>query len=176
MDRKTRLVPFDRRYLPFLSSLWQDARVTCMTGLPPGGIDMDAWYENYIEGKRRSKGGSEQFVILDEEGEPVGETAFGTLPKTFQFGSWVKDERRDAAMADIKIAYGLWGRGYGLDAFTQLVEHVFSHTGVMDIVTLPQDQNERALRLYARCGFVPAGGATAHKIQVYILSREAWGP
>ena len=175
MDNKTRIVPFDRKYLPFLGALWKDPEVTCMTGIPPQGIDIDLWYERYLDGKARSRGASEQFIILDEDGRPVGESAFGMLPKTFMFGSWVKDEHRPAAMADIKIARDRWGRGYGLDAFCQVVDHIFEHTEGMDIVTLPQDANERAIRLYTRCGFRSTGDVSAQKINVYILSRESWG-
>lgn len=175
MDRKTQLVPFEKKYLSFLEELWKDPQVTCMTGLPARGIDMELWYERYLEGKARSKGDSEQFIILDEQGTPIGETAFGMLPKTFMFGSWNKDENRPAAMADIKVSSHLWGRGYGLDAFCQVVDHIFENTGAMDIVTLPQDSNERAIRLYTRCGFGPTGDVSAQKINVYILPRESWG-
>ena len=175
MDHKTRIVPFDRKYLPFIDDLWKDPQVTCMTGIPARGIDINLWYERYLEGKARSREASEQFIILDEGGEPIGESAFGTLPATFMFGNWTKDEHRPAAMVDIKIVSAKWGRGYGLDAFCQVVDHICEHTGALDIVTLPQDGNERAIRLYTRCGFVATGDVSAHKINVYLLSRESWG-
>jgi len=169
----TKLVPFEERYLGFLDMLWKDTEVTCYTGIPSQGIYIKKWYEGYLLAKSRSKGASEQYIVT-LDGKPIGETAFGMLPNIFSFGTWVKDEQRACALADIKLNKQYWGRGLGYDAFMQLIDVVFSKAGADDMITLPYIKNARAIKMYKRCGLTDIGCVNPRDVAVHAITKEGW--
>lgn len=164
------LIPVERKHLPFLEKIWKDPLTSKQTGIPSQGIDIESWYMGHLKAKKR--GGCAQYIIRMGN-EPVGEIAYGTLPDTFLFGSWEKDPSRKAAMADIKVDSGYWGRGIGKEAFSLLLDAIFSETEVMDVVTIPFGDNKRAIRLFKDCGMRPTGDENPRGVQVYMISREA---
>jgi len=169
----TTLVELEQRHLPFLDSLWKDPKVTCYTGIPSGGIDVYAWYERYARTSNKHEGDTGHFMIYADD-TPIGETAYGMLPREFIFGSWSKDVKRPCALADIKLATAHWGKGYATDAFMQLIDHVFTNTRAVDIIALPHEANERALRLYERCGLVSTGASNPYGMLVFTITKEMW--
>ncbi|MHC1604710.1 MAG: GNAT family N-acetyltransferase [Candidatus Methanofastidiosia archaeon] len=168
------LVPVEKKFLPFLDALWKDPLVTKYTGIPPEGISVNKWYQNFMKSKKKNRDSFEQFIVIDCERRPLGETAFAMLPDVFSFGDWNKDEERPCAMADIKLARDHWDKGIGTHAFLKLIEFVFSKTHASDLIGLPYIDNTRAKNMYSRCGLNFTGHKNPNGFLVYKIAREAW--
>jgi RimJ/RimL family protein N-acetyltransferase len=52
-----------------------------------------------------------------------------------------------------------WGRGYGTEATSLMLDHAFGTLGLHRIALFVFEFNERAIRTYRRCGFVVEGRA-----------------
>ncbi len=74
-----------------------------------------------------------------------------------------------------------WSEGLGTDAVRLVVEYAFSELGLHRIELHVDEENERAIRCYEKCGFVREGLLRDHRriddrysntIQMSILARE----
>ncbi|MCJ7521809.1 MAG: GNAT family N-acetyltransferase [Dehalococcoidia bacterium] len=72
----------------------------------------------------------------------------------------IDDDRKQTELGIIIGDRGYWGKGYGSDAVTALVRHVFNDTGVDRIFLNTLEWNVRAQRCFQKCGFVVCGRAT----------------
>ena len=70
------------------------------------------------------------------------------------------DGDNGSAMYHITIGeHDAWGRGYGTEATSLMVDHAFGTLGLHRISLSVFEFNERAVRSYASCGFVAEGRA-----------------
>jgi RimJ/RimL family protein N-acetyltransferase len=88
------------------------------------------------------------FIIVKlEEGEPIGIIGLTNM-----------DERN--ASAEMRVVIGEikeWGKGLGVEAVRLLLSYGFDSRGLHRIWLRVADYNERAIRLYRKCGFVEEG-------------------
>jgi RimJ/RimL family protein N-acetyltransferase len=70
------------------------------------------------------------------------------------------DGENGSAMYHITIGEkDMWGRGFGTEATQLMLDHAFGTLGLHRIALTVFEFNERAIRAYARCGFVVEGRA-----------------
>ena len=70
-----------------------------------------------------------------------------------------------------------WDRGYGTDAVTTLVNHIFQQTNLKRIYLKTLDWNQRAQKCFQKCGFTPCGRLVrdGYNFVLMELHRKQWG-
>jgi|YNPNPStandDraft_1061719.scaffolds.fasta_scaffold123744_1 RimJ/RimL family protein N-acetyltransferase len=100
-----------------------------------------------------------------------GEELYGATDDHFRFGIETLDGRhigncaiynidRFRREAELGVMIGdraYWGRGYGSDAVSTLVRHVFASTDLKRLHLKTLEWNVRAQKCFRKCGFVPFG-------------------
>lgn len=81
--------------------------------------------------------------------------------------------------AEVGILIGdrnYWGKGYGTDALTALVSHVFREMRLKRLYLKTLDWNKRAQRCFNKCGFTPCGQLYQgkHNFVLMELHRKEW--
>ena len=102
---------------------------------------------DYTEELRYPTPNSHRFGIDTLDGKHIGNCSYYNVSK-------FKGE------AELGIMIGnrdYWDKGYGTDAITTLVNHVFSQTKLNRIYLKTLDINHRAQKCFPKCGFVPCG-------------------
>jgi len=116
--------------------------------LPQSLARLQAEYEQQI-----SKGGRDgTSFAIEADGKFIGACALfqlDSVARTCALGITIGDK-----------AY--WGRGYGRDAVSLLLEYAFVFQNVRRVYLTVNGNNERAIRAYQACGFVEEGRLRAH--------------
>lgn len=126
--------------------------------------------------KQASEGGRDGcWFAIEADGKLIGQAAL------FGFDHC----RGIARIAELGIGIGdkeYWGKGYGREAVSLLIEYGFRYWNLHRIWLTTHSKNERALRCYLGCGFVEEGrlrqhvwqaGEYADLVQMGVL-REEW--
>lgn len=110
-------------------------------------------------------------VALRSTGALVGDCALKLLPN-----------EPAAAEIGFTIAREHQGKGYGFEAVSRLVGHLFEGLGLVRVVAETDAENSRSWHLLERLGMRREGSATAWfkgrltEEYRYSLVRESWGP
>lgn len=107
-----------------------------------------------------------QFAILTRDGEHIGNCAYYDI-----------SERAGEAELGLMIGNrNYWDKGYGIDAVTTLVSHIFSKTNLKRIYLKTLESNQRAQKCFKRCGFTPYGhrGSGRYSFVLMELQRTKW--
>lgn len=103
--------------------------------------------------RQAAEGGRDgAWFAIEIDGECVGQCGlfdFNETARTAQLGIAIGDK-----------AY--WGRGYGREAVTLLVEYAFRYRNFRRVWLWVHADNERAIRAYRACGFVEEGRLREH--------------
>jgi len=69
-----------------------------------------------------------------------------------------------------------WDKGYGADAATTLVSHIFHQTNLKRIYLKTLDSNTRAQKCFKKCGFTPYGhlNKDGYSFVLMELHRNQW--
>ena len=69
-----------------------------------------------------------------------------------------------------------WGKGYGTDAVTTLVDHVFTNTDLNRIYLKTLNWNDRAQKSFAKCGFSKFGemSRAGYDFILMEIHRDEW--
>ncbi|GAI02420.1 unnamed protein product, partial [marine sediment metagenome] len=87
------------------------------------------------------------------------------------------DEAKDEAELGIMICNrDYWDKGYGTDAVTTLVNHIFLQTNLKRIYLKTLDWNQRAQKCFKKCGFTPYGhlARDGYNFVLMELHRKQW--
>lgn len=86
----------------------------------------------------------------------------------------VNEANREAELGIIIGDRAYWNRGYGADAVTTLINHIFSDTHLERIYLKTLDWNLRAQKCFQKCGFIPCGRLIkgGHKFVLMELRRS----
>lgn len=116
-----------------------------------GGVPTDLTREEFGERLRGERGGSldnrRAFFIVTRAGALIG-----------RIGCFAIDA--DGRRGELGIVIGeraYWGQGYGRDAVTTLLRHLFETTSLEHIHLFTYPDNLRAQRCFAACGFRTVG-------------------
>ena len=113
------------------------------------------------------------FLIETSQGQPIGALGLMSIDGTH-------------GRAELGISIGekeYWGRGYGADAIRVALRHVFAEMGLRRVDLITDEDNERGIRCYEKCGFVREGLLRAHRLRhgkpidmiVMGALRDEWG-
>lgn len=140
------LGPFHRGILPFLARWFNDFTFSILSGdvpLPATPEDIEAEYERCTKGTDRF-----DFIIYERASlRPIGIANLRDIDRrhlTAEFGIGIGE--RDC-----------WGKGYGTEATSLVVDFGFTALGLHNIILDPLSFNERAIRTYQRVGFKEIG-------------------
>ena len=78
----------------------------------------------------------------------------------------------DKGQVELGIMIGdrdYWDQGYGTDAITTLVDHIFSTTRLERIYLNTIEWNIRAQRCFEKCGFVPVGRSKRYNRDLVVM-------
>lgn len=118
-------------------------------GDPPIPQSLERLEAEYDENAKKGSRDGTLFAI-EADGKFIG-----------QCGLYGFDDFRGVAhRCDLGIAIGdkeYWGRGYGREALSLLVDYAFTHWNVQRVGLQVNATNERALRSYRSAGFVEEG-------------------
>ncbi len=111
------------------------------------------------------------YLILGPGGELMGRVGYFDIDPA----------RRQAELGVVIGEKEYWGLGYGRDAISTLLRHVFENTDLERIYLFTYADNLRAQRAFAHCGFQPVTSerrarwspAPASEVQMEI-TRAAW--
>ncbi len=107
-----------------------------------------------------------QFAILTLDGKHIGNCAYYDISKS-------KGE------AELGLMIGnrdYWDKGYGTDAVTALVSHIFDKTDLKRIYLKTLESNQRAQKCFNKCGFTPYGHRVSggYSFVLMELYRTKW--
>jgi RimJ/RimL family protein N-acetyltransferase len=149
---RVRLRSIAREDLPRLWEFNNDLEVELAGGgdppTPQSFARLQAEYE-----QEASKGGRDgASFAIEADGLMIGQCAlFNINPHahTAELGITIGDK-------------GYWGRGYGRECVSLLVDYAFRHRNLHKVWLHVHAANGRAIRAYAACGFVEEGRLRAH--------------
>jgi RimJ/RimL family protein N-acetyltransferase len=107
-----------------------------------------------------------RFAIETLDGEHIGNCTYYDI-----------DNRRGETELGIVIGNrSYWGKGYGLDAVTNLVNHIFQQTKLHRIYLKTLVSNKRAQKCFTKCGFTPYGHLKkdSYNFVLMELHRKQW--
>lgn len=156
----------------FIVSLWRDPHVMRFVGFPSGlptaGAD--------VARRLRCRDGLSALLIAEETqtGHPIGQCMLG------------RPDERGVCEPDIKLAPAFWGRGYGRELWTALIDQLFLVTNCSAVRGTPNVANEASIRMQEACGMRRVGGGISEfpesmraytesvPYHVYEIERAEW--
>ena len=127
---------------------WQtDPELAHLDAVPLPTTTFPEYLSDYTSQLRYPPSTRNQFAIDTPNGKHIGNCVYYGINKT-------KSE------AELGIMIGnrnCWDKGYGTDAVTTLVSHIFHRTNLKRIWLETLDSNLRAQKCFRKCGFTPYG-------------------
>ncbi len=153
--RLVRLRPLEERDVPCLSRWYGDPEVRHWTHLsedPPSAQTLEAHRDRY----RRMRDDPRQlrWCVETLRGEAIGDLG---LVDIHPHG------RAELAITIGEKAY--WSRGYGTEAIKLTLRFAFDHLNCRRIYLVTDEDNLRAHRSFAKCGFVREGLLRGHRLR-----------
>ncbi len=104
--------------------------------------DEERWYEEYLSSRK-----SKIFAILEENGNHIGNVGLHNID----------NENRRSSLGIVLGEKTQWGKGYGSEALNTVLKYAFNELGLHKVSLRVFQDNERAIRSYASCGFKKEG-------------------
>lgn len=127
---------------------WQtEPELARLDAVPLLAITFSQYLADYASELRYPSPARHRFAIETLDGKHIGNCAYYDIHET-------KGE------AELGIMIGnrnYWDKGYGANAVTTLVSHIFRRTNLKRIYLKTLDSNRRAQRCFEKCGFTPYG-------------------
>ncbi|MBI2865962.1 MAG: GNAT family N-acetyltransferase [Chloroflexi bacterium] len=147
--------------------LWRgDEELSRLDACVPLRLPFADYYAFYYQELHFPDSSRCRFAIETLEGEHIGNCTYYDI-----------DRRRRQCQVGIMIGdRAYWNRGYGTDALTTLVEHIFRTTDFQRVYLETLEWNIRAQRSFHKVGFVPCGYGhrPPYTFVVMETSREEW--
>ena len=111
--------------------------------LPLSKVKERKWYETYLDDETQ-----QIFIIeVNEEKTPIGTIGLTDID--------YKNQRAELTIIIGEKEY--WGKGLGEEALNLLVKFAFNEMNLRKIKALVFSDNDKAIKLYEKCGFVKEG-------------------
>ena len=146
---------------------WQtDPELAHLDAAPLPTITFREYLSDYTSQLRYLLSARRQFAIDAPDGKHIGNCVYYGVNKT-------KGE------AELGIMIGdrdYWDKGYGADAVTTLVSHIFRQTKLKRIYLKTLDSNNRAQKCFQKCGFIPYGHLVRDGFSFVLMEilRKQW--
>ena len=160
----------ERSDLPAVVRWMNDPEVTKYLLSAPlyGPEEMEQWHE------QRRGTDDRVLAMMDDRDELIGYCGISRLEwEERRCNMWLIIGERDA-----------WGRGYGTDTMRTMLRYLFDEVNLNRVYLTVDEENDRAVRLYERCGFRREGvgrnarfknGRYRNDVTMAVLKRE-WTP
>lgn len=146
---------------------WEsDSELAELDAVHPLSIPFSRYLSEYSYELRRPFVNSRYFGIDTLEGKHIGNCSYYHL-----------DERQGETELGIMIGdRDFWGKGYGEDAVSALVDYIFRTTELKRIYLKTLEKNARAQKCFQKCGFVWCGRLLNHDFNFTLMeiSRTQW--
>jgi RimJ/RimL family protein N-acetyltransferase len=152
---RVRLRPLTDDDVPLLARLLNDPDVRYWTHLSEDTEEM-LTLEAHRERYERMRDDQNQlcWCIETADGEPIGE--LGLLDIRLPHGR---------AELGISIDKAFWSRGYGTEAIRLVLRYAFGDLALRRVSLITDEDNQRGIRCYEKCGFVREGLLRAHRLR-----------
>lgn len=147
--------------------IWQkDPELAQLDAVPPLATTFSRYLSGYTSELHHPPLGRREFAVETLDGEHIGNCVYYNINET-------KGE------AELGIVIGnrdYWDKGYGADAVTTLVNHMFSQVNFKRIYLKTLDWNKRAHKCFQKCGFTPCGHLSRDGFNFMLMDilREQW--
>ena len=146
---------------------WQtDPELARLDAVPLLTTTFSRYLADYVSELHYSPPTRHRFAIETIEGKHIGNCAYYDI-----------NEIKGEAQLGIMIgSCDYWDKGYGTDAVTTLVSHIFQQMNLKRIYLKTLDWNIRARRCFEKCGFVPYGHLVRDGFSFVLmeLHRKQW--
>ena len=147
--------------------MWQsDPEIARLDAAPLLSVSFPVYLLDYTDQLHRSKLNRYPFAVETFDGKHIGNCTCYDVNET----------NGEAQLGIIIGDRNYWDKGYGTDAVTALVNHVFLNTNLKRIYLKTLDWNLRAQKCFENCGFTPCGqlNRNGNNFVVMELKREQW--
>lgn len=149
-----RLRPQERSDAALFVRWWNDPDVLHWLHLSEGPtVTQESWLKAH-EARREDKGWA-LWIIETKGGVPIGQVGLHAIdPIHFRCSLHISIGEKDC-----------WGRGYGTEAIQLVLRHAFETLQMRRVDLITDIDNDRGIRCYEKCGFVPEGVLRAHRLR-----------
>ncbi len=126
----------------FIQSLWTSPDVMQFVGFPKGLAISVAEVQSEIEGTAHADFGSRLIVERVDDGTRIGQAKLGNV------------DGKGISEPDIKLHPAVWGRGWGSELWTALIDYTFEHSDARIVQGTPNRNNEASVRMQMGAGMV----------------------
>ena len=172
--QRLRLRPMRDDDVPLLFGWFNDRDVLHWLHLSEDPPELMGSLDAHRERWERSRDDPSQisWCIETVEGRPIGDIGLLAIHPTHH-------------RAELGITIGVkeyWSRGYGSEAIRTLLRHAFGEMRLRRVQLITDEDNERGIRCYEKCGFVREGLLRAHRLRygralnmvIMGVLREEW--
>jgi RimJ/RimL family protein N-acetyltransferase len=146
---------------------WQtDPQLVQLDAAPLPTISFPQYLADYASELRYPSPARHRFAVETLEGEHIGNCIYYGI-----------DETKGEAELGIMIGNRVyWDKGYGADAVTTLVNHIFRQTKLNRIHLKTLNSNTRAQKCFTKSGFTPYGRLKkdGYNFVLMELHRKQW--
>lgn len=146
---------------------WQcDTELSRLDAVAPMNISFTQYVLAYESELRHANANRRQFAIDTLDGKHIGNCVYYDI-----------NEGKGEAELGIMIGNrAYWSQGYGTDAVSALVDHIFHEGKFKRIYLKTLVSNIRAQRCFQKCGFIPCGNMDrdGYSFTLMELSKEHW--
>ncbi len=147
---------------------WQnDAELAHLDATTPLNMSFPQYLMAYANDLRHFPALRQRFAIETLDGKHIGNCLY-----------YNTDEIKGEAELGIMLGNrNYWDKGYGTDALTTLINHVFCKTDLKRIYLKTLKSNTRAHHCFQKCGFSPYGHLSrdGHDFLLMEIHRKEWG-
>lgn len=147
--------------------LWRsDAELARLDAAVPLAQSFASFLVDYAEELRISDGDNQRFAIETAEGEHIGNCSCYNLDP----------EHREAEIGIIIGNRDYWDQGYGTDAVSTLLDHLFGEKELKGVYLRSLSWNIRAHRCFVKAGFIQLdkGYNNGHQFFFFQCDRKRW--
>ena len=143
-----------------------DVQLARLDAVPPLEAPFVHFSLTYREELHRPDPRSRRFAIDTLKGKHIGNCMYYGLDS----------EKREAEVGILIGDPSYWNKGYGTEAMTLLVDHLFQELKLRRVYLHTLDWNTRAQQCFKKCGFLPCGRLIRGRRNFLImeLHRSRW--
>jgi RimJ/RimL family protein N-acetyltransferase len=146
---------------------WQtDPELAALDAVTPASLTYNEYLARYTVELSQPSSRRARFAIETQKGLHIGNCTYYAI-----------DHKRGEAEIGIMIGNrDYWDKGYGADAVTHLLDHIFGQTGLERLYLKTLVDNTRAQKCFAKCGFTPCGNLKRdnYNFMLMELHRQNW--
>lgn len=144
----------------------RDQELASLDAVQPLTLPFPEYLRCYAEELSRNAGEDRYFAIETARGKHIGNCMYYR----------VSHQAREAQLGIMIGDQAYWCRGYGTAAVCQLLEHIFTTTGLERVYLRTLEANLRAQRCFEKCGFRRCGQMTqeGHSFVAMEIYRQRW--